>query len=185
LQFQFNNGKGYLLPAVLISSAFVLFAFYCYRCFKERLRKRVDMPVKLSLASVAAIAFPLLILFLISGFAPGVKERPYVTVYGITVFFGWLTAIIFGMTFKTLPFIVWTKLRTANPLSKQANDPRTLYSERHFLYMMIAYIAGVAMLALGVCVSGNFLVKASAALLIIAALFYNKSVWMMITRKKL
>ncbi len=185
VQFQFNNGEGYMLPAFLITSSIILFAFYCFRCYKERLRKRVDMPVKLSLGAVAAIAFPLMILFLISGFFPDAREQPFITVYGITIFFGWLTAIIFGMTFKTLPFIIWTKLRAANPLSNQPNDPRTLYSERDFLYMMIAYMAGVATLAVSVCLSYKMLVNVSAALLIIAALIYNKSVWLMIFRKQL
>ncbi|RYG45630.1 MAG: cytochrome C oxidase subunit I, partial [Chitinophagaceae bacterium] len=33
VQFQFNNGEGYMLPAFLITLSIILFGFYCFRCY--------------------------------------------------------------------------------------------------------------------------------------------------------
>lgn len=183
--FFLTNGNGYAIPAALIAVALAIFGYYCIRCYKERLRKRVDKPVQLSLVSVAAMAVPMMILFLIIYFFPEAGKNNIVTLYGITIFFGWLTAIIFGMTFKTLPFIIWNKLRLADPLSRQANDPRTLYSEKHFLIMMVAYITGALALFVSVLFASAFFIRLSAACLILASLIYNKSIWLMMIRKKL
>ena len=185
VQFQYFNGTAYLLPVLLITSAIALFGYYCFCCYKKRIRKRIDRPVKLSLASVAVLFFALLILFIISGVFLRETHQRLVMVYGITIFFGWLTAIIFGMTFKTLPFIVWNKLRLNDPTSTKANDPRVLFKENDFRLMSIAYLGGLVLLVIGVCTSVSIIIKISSLFLIFAAIMYNKSVWMMLLRKKM
>src|SRR5690242_2732704 len=48
----------YLLPFIAIFTAIFLFGFYCYKAYSERLRKKVDYQVKISLLSVMMMAIP-------------------------------------------------------------------------------------------------------------------------------
>src|SRR6185312_318644 len=55
----------YLIPLSAIFLAVFMFAFFCYHSYKNRLRKKVDDPLKVSLVSVFIMAIPVIILFII------------------------------------------------------------------------------------------------------------------------
>src|SRR5690606_5077060 len=94
------------LSLILIGGGIGLFLYYLIKAHQQRIRRKVDEQIKLSLASVGMFVIPLIILCVV---ITGIEiPRPELVIaYGFCVFFGWLTAIILGMTFKTLPFIVW------------------------------------------------------------------------------
>lgn len=103
--------------------------------------------------------------------------------YGFMIFFGWLTAIILGMTFKTLPFIVWNKVyRHRSSLGKTPN-PKDMFSHSVFNVMSIFYLAGFVLFAAGIMTSQFLLLKTGAVLLIAAAALYNWNVFKVITHK--
>jgi hypothetical protein len=52
--------------------------------------------------------------------------------YGFIIFFGWITAIILGMTFKTLPFIVWNKVYHQQAGKGKTPNPKDLFSATDF-----------------------------------------------------
>ncbi|MCX6190092.1 MAG: hypothetical protein NTW54_10940 [Bacteroidetes bacterium] len=53
----------------------------------------------------------LVLITLIAGYTLShATNTVFALLYGFVVFFGWLTVLIFGMTFKTLPFIIWDKV---------------------------------------------------------------------------
>ncbi|HEY0899927.1 MAG TPA: cytochrome C oxidase subunit I, partial [Sphingobacteriaceae bacterium] len=99
----------YYAPFLLVLIALILFARYCIQAYKTRIRKKVDSQMKVSLVSVALMFFPLTsLLGVIYFISIGGPELPrIIMLYGFCIFFGWVTAMILGMTFKTLPFIVW------------------------------------------------------------------------------
>ncbi|HNL83419.1 MAG TPA: cytochrome C oxidase subunit I, partial [Chitinophagaceae bacterium] len=54
-----------LIPDYLLFVAIVLFIYYCYNAYKQRIRKQVDEQVKLSLLSTVLMLLPILLLFII------------------------------------------------------------------------------------------------------------------------
>jgi hypothetical protein len=70
---------------------------------------------------------------------------------------GWISAIILGKTFKTLPFIVW------NNLYKEVNGkwkvplPKQLYSEALLRYQLIFFWAAMVLLQAGL-IAGRLVV---------------------------
>src|SRR5690625_6813447 len=70
-----------------------------------RIRKKIDFPMKLSLISVVQMILPLIILLIVLLIFP-IQQQRLSLLYGFCIFFGWITSMIFGMTFKTLPFII-------------------------------------------------------------------------------
>lgn len=167
------------IPIVFISVAVVLFIFYCYKTYSERIRKKVDNPVKLSLSSVVISVIPIIILCTTLGF----KQHQNVVAYGFCIFFGWITSIILGMTFKTLPFIIWNKAYKNNRVKGNNLDPKNLFSQLNFNFMFIAYLAAFIIFITGIFLLSNLLLQTGAFFMIIAAIFYNLNVFKMLSHK--
>ncbi len=171
-----------IVPPLLISTGIVLFGYYCRKAYGQRIRRQVDNPMKVSLLSVAMIVLPVLLLLalIVALFYTG-EQNELVLLYGFCIFFGWLTAIILGMTFKTLPFIVWNKVYHLRSGMGKTPNPKDLFSELQFKWMALSYLAGFAGFAWGLFLQADLLLKAGAFLLIIAAFLYNlnlaKTIW--------
>lgn len=167
----------YAIPAAGILTAIGLFFFFCTKAYQQRIRKGVDEPMQVSLLSVVMMALPLilLLLLLLSLFFVAYNQQ-LVLAYGFTTFFGWLTAIILGMTFKTLPFIAWNKVYHKQSGKGKTPNPKDLYSTPVFNYMGAAYLAGFLLFTAGILLSVIFVMQAGAALLLLSALLYNWNV---------
>jgi hypothetical protein len=162
----------------------LLFGNYCHKAYKQRIRKQVDEQVKISLLSVAMMLLPIifllvLIVLLVFSFA----NTKLVLAYGFSIFFGWLTAIILGMTFKTLPFIVWNKLYHNKAGLGKTPNPKDLFSESVFNKMGIAYLAGFCLFLAGVLLSREIIIQTAAVLLFITAVLYNFNILKMLLHK--
>lgn len=174
----------YLLPVLLIVTALKLFAGYCYKAYKARIRKKVDEQMKISLGSVIMMLLPVIIIvaFLLFMILTG-AENKLVLSYGFSIFFGWLTAIILGMTFKTLPFIIWNKVFHEQKGIGKTPNPKDLFSEKIFHYMTMAYLLGFILFLPGVLLANTLLLQAGTVLLLTAAVLYNWNVLKMLVFK--
>lgn len=174
----------FLLPVAAILAAIGLFAVYCYRSYQQRIRKQVDDQVKLSLLSILMMVVPfifLLILIIFLTFAG--PHSSLVLVYGFSVFFGWITAIIFGMTFKTLPFIVWNRVYHQKAGLGKTPNPKDLFNPKVFKGMGIAYLAGFVLFTAGALCGSIMVLNVAAFLLLLTALLYNWNVFELLMHK--
>jgi hypothetical protein len=164
----------YLLPLSLTASALLLFGYYCYQCYKLRLRRQVDEQVKISLLSVGMMLLPVIILLIMIIFllVAEINSR-LVLLYGVSIFFGWITAIILGMTFKTLPFIVWNKVYHLRAGMGKTPGPKDLFSSKIFNIMGISYLAGFLLFITGIYFSNLFILKFATGFLLLTAVLYN------------
>src|SRR5690606_23734426 len=77
------------------------------------------------------------------------SDTRWVSLYATFLFLGWITAIILGKTFKTLPFIIWSShYRHLNGKVK-VPLPKQLYSERLTVYQFYLYVAAFVTLVAG------------------------------------
>lgn len=174
------------IPVVLVLAALLLFAWFCRKAYQARIRKKVDHQMKVSLVSVGLLVLPTLVLLALIGILTATgQERTEVTLlYGFTIFFGWITAIILGMTFKTLPFIVWNKVYRPRAYIGKMPSPKDLYSDKVFVTMAFTYLAGFIAFAAGILAVSSWLLQLGSALLLVAALLYNWNIGKMVTQKK-
>lgn len=177
-----NNQTHFFVPVFALLAGILLFAYYCYACYKERIRKRVDEQMKMSLLSVAMLLLPVLVLLIIVALlvATTAQHNTLIVTYGFVIFFGWLTAIILGMTFKTLPFIVWNKAYHRQSGIGKTPNPKNLFNETYFNWMGLAYLSGFVLFAAGILLSTAILLKAGAVLLVLTAVLYNLNVFQVI-----
>ncbi len=173
----------YLIPLALTLVAVLMFAWFCYQAYKNRLRKKVDGPMKVSLLSVFMILLPLIILcIIISVLLFSVNNSTLVLTYGFCIFFGWITAIIFGMTFKTLPFILWNRAYHGRAGLGKTPNPKQLFNQQIFKAMAVLYLAGFIIFIAGIFFSNILLLKVAASLLFGAAILYNGNVFNMVSQ---
>lgn len=104
------NYKTYVWTGMGIAGI-ACYLFFVRKCFISRLRKRMDVPMAQTFLSFvflmsAVFTAPFIIYY-------HLKNDPaalHLTVfYGCLIFMGWITSLILGQAFKTLPFIVWVK----------------------------------------------------------------------------
>ncbi|MCQ6959252.1 hypothetical protein [Mucilaginibacter aquariorum] len=104
------SNRNYLLLLVGGAGLSCYFIFL-YKCLRSRLRKQIDLPMLISFLSfiilkIAVLMVPFIIYF-------HLKHNPatlrFSMAYGQLMFMGWITPLILGQTFKTLPFIVWLR----------------------------------------------------------------------------
>ena len=180
-------GTAYLLfvPVIMILIAISLFIYYCYCAYKERLRRQVDEQIKSSLLSASMLLLPVLFLVVVIIFLVGtsVEKLNLILTYGFIIFFGWITAMILGMTFKTLPFIVWNKVYHHRSGLGKTPNPKDLFDNEIFKLMAIIYILGFVIFAMGILFSNTILLKGGAGLLMLTAILYNWNVFKIFMHK--
>lgn len=104
------NAKTYI--AALVSFAGIAcWLMFIAGCFRTRMRRKIDLSIWHSLVSffllgTAIVTLPFIVFNHLKADPLSVK---YTLLYGSLLFMGWITSLILGQTFKTLPFIVWLK----------------------------------------------------------------------------
>ena len=161
----------YYTPFFLVFLAIILFANYCIKAHKVRIRKHVDQQMKISLLAVAMLLIPLISLLAIIYFLREDSSSRWILLYGFGIFFGWISAIILGMTFKTLPFIVWNKVYHTRAKGRTP-APKDLFSESLFKVMAVLYLFGFIIFLVGIILLNDLVLKLGAAFLLSSAIVY-------------
>jgi hypothetical protein len=175
----------YAIPETAVGMGLLLFGYYCCRCYRSRIRKKVEAQLKVSLASVGVMAAPLLVVIVVIGVArTGGSDSRMPLIYGFLIFFGWITGIILGMTFKTLPFIIWNKVYQSRTGIIPTPNPKKLVKDGLFKAMMGAWAAGLLVFAGGIWMKGTLLLRTGAGFLAMAALLYNYQVFTILIYKE-
>lgn len=162
-----------------------MFIYFCIKAYKGRLRKRVDYQTQLAILAAIMFLIPIVLLVIVLLSSATSSEIPLnvVMTYGFMIFFGWMTAIILGMTFKTLPFIAWNKAyRKRSALGKTPN-PKDLFNDKVFNVMGVCYLTGLFVFASGILSGLLILIKFGSFLLLITAILYNINVFKVINHK--
>jgi hypothetical protein len=137
-----------------------------------------------SLRAVMLLVLPVLLVLVLSEQVPlpgWVRQQLYLA-YGISVFMGFLTALILGQTFKTLPFLVWMHRFQHLVGKKPTPQPSHLYSERLLRVQNAAYLAGFAGLLGGVVAGQSWLLLLGSLLLLLTSVLYVLNVFKVLIR---
>ncbi len=181
----FPSSSFYFIPVTGIFLALLLFLYYNFQCFKSRIRKKVDAQLKFSLLSVLLMIIPIVILALLILWhsLSNTTNTMFVMLYGFVVFFGWITVMIFGMTFKTLPFIIWDRVYHVQSGLGITPNPKALFNSSIFSLMAIVYLVGFVGFGIGIHFGANAILKGASLFLILSALLYNWNVFKIIFHK--
>lgn len=168
---------------MVILAAILLFCYYCYKAYKNRIRKKVDESVNTSLMSVLQMIIPFLLLLITIFIQFNNTDTKWILVYGFLIFFGWITAIIFGMTFKTLPFVIWNKVYHHFSSTGNTPNPKDLFNNLIYRIMLLTYFTGILTFLAGIILRYEILLQGGAFILMLTAFLYNWNIAKIILHK--
>ncbi|MCO5259632.1 MAG: hypothetical protein M9916_05765 [Crocinitomicaceae bacterium] len=173
----------YYFPLILALSGVVLFVRHIIKAHAVRIRRKVDEQMKTSIISVFQMLLPIVALLIALLFLPIDRNANLGLIYGFCVFFGWITAIILGMTFKTLPFIVWNREYHKKARSGKTPAPKELFNEKAYNTMLILYLAGFVTFIVALSIKNSLTAQIATVALLIAACLYVYNVGLTIFHK--
>ncbi len=174
------------LSVLLIFAGIGLFLYFNYYAFKHRFRKNLDVGMKLSKVAFLILAFALIL----SIFALTTPEFTASFQYRIDIalimslIFGFLTALILGQTYKTLPFIIWLQKYQAKVGKEKTPLPQELYSDRVAQWHANTYLIAFPLLIAGELLGMAWLIQVAAVFFIITGLLYNFNVFKIVLHKE-
>jgi hypothetical protein len=175
-----------IVAYLLILAGLVLFLMFNYDVFSHRMRKKLDIGMKLS--AVALIVFALSVVsFILVYFGNGVLGFPVgriEIIAGILLVYGFFTGLILGQTYKTLPFIIWL-FHYQKLVGKQKTPlPDNLYSDKLATIHMYSFVISLVLFMTGLLFSVKLLLLLAVIAMIFTSLVYSVNVYRMIFHKK-
>lgn len=171
----------YALGIIGIASFWV----YLYNCFATRLRKRIDLPMVKSLLSfvflgLAILVLPFIIYYHIKSDTVAIRLS---VVYGVLIFMGWISNLILGQTFKTLPFIIWMKHYGDLTGKVKTPMPANLFSNRILKIQSVSFLAFLIAFTTGILSGSLVLIYTGAISVVITAISYGVNICVMFFHK--
>ncbi len=167
---------------LLIVTGIYFFISFVYDSYKKRIRKVLDIGMRHTMISVLSISLPVVISLIVM-FGVGMDSMLLLrttTIYGFTIIFGFITTIILGQTYKTLPFIIWLEKYQALVGKTKTPMPRELYSEKLADIQLLIYLFFIIFMIMGILLDQIWLVRIGSYLLMAVAIVYNINVFKMI-----
>lgn len=165
-----------------VAVGMLFFVSFIYESFKKRMRKKLDIGMQYSMLAIASVILPIIISsVLIFGFNVEFELLSRIIVfYGFSILFGFITTLILGQTYKTLPFIIWLEKykklvgKTKTPL------PRELYSEKIASLQFYLYLVFIIITPIGILSNSLVFIKIGSGALLLVTILYNVNVFKII-----
>lgn len=179
--FVFLSTKRILFYSLIVFLGVILYLFYIRSVFKNRVRKILDIPMKKSMLSFLFLII-MLLLYISAALYPDSELKLRLTITaGVFFFMGFVSLLIFGQTFKTLPFIIW--LDRFKDVKERKILPKDLYSEYLLQIQFSVFIVGFLFFVLGILLANSFFLYSGASSFVITALLYCINVFKVIVYK--
>jgi len=169
----------------LLMGVLGLFFFlrFIYQTYRARVKKKLDIGMK---KSMIAFLFALLaIVFSIPSFVQQIKgfEIPE-TAYFTTLIIGFVSTLIMGQTYKTLPFIIWLNTYKSVVGKEKTPLPRDLYSDTIARWQYRIHSIGFLVVLTGITLHYQPVLQAGIGCLLIAGILYLKNVLTLLFHKR-
>jgi hypothetical protein len=178
------NVKTYLAASFIVFGI-INWLIFISLCFTSRIRKSIDLPIKHTLLSflllgVAVFVIPFIIFYQLKADPQAIR---YTTLYGSLLFLGWISSLILGQTFKTLPFIVWIKHYQHLAGTATIPMPADLYSKKVLYTQYVMFLIFILSFYAGMLLKYKVLIYLGLSSFFLVAIFYLINVWIVFLHK--
>lgn len=179
-----NSKLLHLGSAALILTGLLSFLVFMKDVYVNRIKKKPDVPLKQGLLAFILLLLPLVSAGMLSlGDSAAVASTSITLVYGVSIILGFISTLILGKTYKTLPFILILQLSRKHKGKGQLSlKQQDLFSSRMATAQFIIYLSSLALFITGILIRQTTLISAGAILLIITAVIYNYTLLQMLVR---
>lgn len=163
-----------IIAALSVFIGIFLFARYNYDAYKRRLRKKLDIGMKLSVVSFIYLAISVisgLVLIFTSSYFPQLMISLSI-IFGFSLLLGFFTSLILGQMYKTLPFIVWLAKYQDKVGKYKIPLPADLYSEKVAEGHYYSFVLGSSLAIIGIIFTIKLLIQIAAIAYAVTAILY-------------
>ena len=171
---------------IIIVAGIVFFISYVRESYKKRLRKVLDVGMKHTMIAIISLSIPVVLGLIISQQFIDINSGllwKIIMLYGFSIFFMFITSIILGQTYKTIPFIIWLVVYTKMVGKTKTPLPKELYSEKLAVWQLYIYLLAMVTMLTGIITSNQLIVEAGGLFLLITAILYNINVFKIVLHK--
>ena len=165
-----------IIYAALVLTGIVFWLLFLFDVFRNRLRKRIELLMKHTFLSFLSLILAVLLIPVVY-YSEGYR---WTMVYGTLIFLGWITNIILGKTFKTLPFIIWNNQYKHLSGKAKIPLPKDLYHEKLTIWQFRLFIAAFLVFALGLALQQLTVIRIGLVLWLAVAVIYCLNVFKLI-----
>ncbi len=176
---------GIIIGAVIIVPGILSYLSFIYEAYTKRVKKQLDIGMKQTAFSFLILVIPLFLIFsLLFNFKfLSNLTLPLSVAYGSAIVIGFITSLVMGQTYKTLPFIVWLKVYRGRIGKVVLPLPKDLFSEKIATAQLWLFATGFALLLIGISASFTAIVLSGAIALLLSASLYNFNLFKIIFHK--
>ena len=170
---------GQPLYLTLFIAGLVFYADYIRRCYGSAMRKQMDHGMKQTFLALFLLSIPFVLLTTILTLNGNVSPNT-ISAFGFSFFGGFITVIIMGQTFKTLPFIVW--MHKTRPDKLPDIMPKDLLNEHWVKWQMYLYLPGFLLFLSGFLLRQTILIYGGGSLMSVASAWYFTHVLIIVNK---
>jgi len=171
---------------IIIVTGILFFLSYVHESYKKRLRKNLDFGMKHTMIAMLALFLPVVLGLAASQQFIGFEQTllwKIIMLYGFSIFFMFITSIILGQTYKTIPFIIWLVVYTDMVGKAKTPLPKELYSEKLANWQLYVYLLAMLTMLTGIISGIKLIVEAGGLFLFVTAILYNINVFKIVFHK--
>lgn len=166
----------YLLLVVL---GVVWWLRYLYDAYQKRLRKKIEVLMRHSFLSFLCLVLALALVPVVYL----AKGNQWAMLYGTLLFMGWISSLILGMTFKTLPFIIWNNQYKHFSGKVKVPLPKDLFNEKLTLWQFWLFVVALLSFALAIVIQNTIIIRLASILWLLLAILYCINVFILLLHK--
>jgi len=176
---------GVILSALIIVPGIFSYLSFIYEAYTKRVKKQLDIGMKQTAFSFLILVIPFFLIFtLLFNFKfLNNLTLPFSVAYGSAIVIGFITSLVMGQTYKTLPFIVWLKVYRGRIGKVVLPLPKDLYSEKIAIAQLWLFAIGFVLLLIGISASVTHILFLGGTILFLSAALYNFNLFKIIFHK--
>lgn len=182
ISYFFHFQTGLWLSIFLVLGGLILFLSFLHNAYRVRIKKELDTGMKKSFYSFVVLIIPMLMILVIKLFDNELSVQ-VITAFGISILIGFISSLIMGQTYKTLPFIIWLNVYRSRIGKGKIPFPRELYSDRIAQIQLWSFVFGFPILLLAVFFRSNQLITLGGGMIWGSTLLYNINLWKIVLHK--
>ncbi len=171
-QYFFGSSSRVYLYFLLVVLGILCWVAYLRDVYLHRLKKKLEIQMKQTFLSFVFLFLGLLLTPVLISYS----NTQWSILYGIFLFLGWISSLILGKTFKTLPFIIWNRHYKTLHGKMKLPLPKDLYNVMWLRCQFWFFVVAMVLLSIGVISNQLLVIRCGLFLWIIVALLYTLNV---------
>ena len=165
---------GIVFTVIVILTGVCFFLSYLLEAYNKRLKKQLDIGMKQSVFSFIMLVVSVLVMVLLMLTTKLLAHLtlPIAIAFGATILIGFVSSLIMGQTYKTLPFIVWLHVYRNKMGKVDVPFPKDLYSEKVAQIQLASFAFGFIIFFIGILLIQEFAIQLGGVFLLFSSILY-------------